>query len=206
MRPFAASGALAGLLMLVAVSACADAEPRGEVARPPAAAGKLTGLLLVASPKMPDSRFARTVILIVRHDNDGAMGFVVNRPIGAGPAAKLSRGSEGDGQIRIHYGGPVEPGKGFVIHSSDYGGGDTVAVTDAVSMTANEEILRDIADGKGPRLGFMAMGYAGWSPGQLENEIRRKDWVTVTADEKLILDMDFKSKWRRALSRRGIDL
>lgn len=211
--------ALACVLMLAAVSACTGTEPRGGVGHTHTTAGKLTGLLLVASPKMPDPRFARTVIFIVRHDDAGAMGFVVNRPIGAGPAAKLLQGAEksadetedpgevdGDGQIRVHYGGPVRPGKGFVIHSSDYGGDDTIAVTDAVSLTANKKILRDIAGGKGPRRGFMAMGYAGWSPGQLENEIRRKEWVTVTADEKLVLDKDFGSKWRRALSRLGIDL
>ncbi len=198
---------------LLAIASCGGGERSVALSHAPALPGKLTGRLLVASPKMPDPRFAKTVILIVRHDDHGAMGFVINRPIGTGPAAKLLRRLKrdsgdiaGDGRIRLHYGGPVQPARGFVLHSSDYARDGTVIVTDDVSMTANYEILRAIATGNGPRQGFMAMGFAGWSAGQLEREIGSRDWVTVATDRKLVFDLDMPSKWRRALAKQGIDL
>ncbi len=179
----------------------------------PTTSGKLVGRLLVAAPRMRDPWFARTVIFLVHHDDRGAMGLIVNRPIAVEPASKLLERMVGkvqsvdDGrEIRIHYGGPVRPSQGIFIHSNDYSGKGTVKVTEQVSLTSNHDILRAMAKGKGPTKGFLAMGYAGWGPGQLENEILRKDWVTVLPDDRIVFDDDMQSKWQRAMDKRSVDL
>ena len=176
-------------------------------------AGKLAGWLLVAAPRMRDPNFARTVIFLLHHDDGGAMGLIVNRPAAVEPASKLLERLTGeippidnDREVRIHYGGPVQPSRGFFIHSNDYAGKGTVAVTDRVSLTNIHDILRAMASGKGPTKGFLALGYAGWSPGQLENEMKRKDWITVSPDDGLVFDDDMQSKWQRAIAKRGADL
>jgi len=175
--------------------------------------GKLAGRLLVAAPKMPDPRFARTVIFMVRHDDYGAMGLIVNRPIATESASTLMErlggkgpSVDGDRKIRIHFGGPVRLSKGMFLHSSDYAEAGTIKVTDRVSVTNNPEILRDLANGVGPSKGFLVMGFAGWGPGQLETEMRRKDWVVVKSDSRLVFDDDMESKWRRAMDKLGVDL
>jgi len=205
-------GPLAGLALLL-LSSCSPTVPEKKTYTPAAASERLTGWLLVASPTMPDPRFAKTVIFVVRHNGNGAMGLVVNRPIAMSPPAKLRKravpgvaGPVIGRQIRVHYGGPVQPTRGFVLHSSDYAQDGTVPITKTVSMTANREILKAITTGDGPRRGFIAMGYAGWSAGQLESEIRRRDWVVVSSDAGLVFDRDARSKWRRAMDRRGVDL
>lgn len=177
------------------------------------ASGKLAGRLLVAAPHMPDPRFAQTVIFMVRHDDHGAMGLIVNRPIATETAATLMErlvgkgpSVDGDRKIRIHFGGPVRLSKGMFIHSSDYAQDGTIEVTDRVSVTNNPEILRDLANGKGPSKGFLVMGFAGWGPGQLEAEMGRKDWITVKSDSRLVFDDDMESKWRRAMDKLGVDL
>ena len=173
--------------------------------------GRLTGQLLVATAKMGDPRFARTVIYIVSHGADGAMGLVLNRELGVAPVSVLLEGlgvadSGVPGEVRVHYGGPVERDRGFVLHSSDVVVEGTVAVNGDVALSADVEILRAIAAGEGPRRSLFALGYAGWAPGQLEGEIAREDWFSVPGDENLIFDDDLDTKWDRAFDKRGIEL
>jgi putative transcriptional regulator len=173
--------------------------------------GYLTGQLLVAMPQMRDVRFARTVIYVCAHNADGAMGLVINRLVGSitFPAllAQLGIDSTGLGEeIRVHFGGPVESGRGFVLHSSDYVHSGTMLVDDDVGLTASIDILKDIADGQGPRRSLLALGYAGWGPGQLDAEIQANGWLSVPSDEQLIFGDDLDSKWERAISKIGINL
>ncbi len=203
-----------GIALAVLVSACASsAEDGAEDRKVGVDPQSLAGQLLVAAPGMPDPRFAKTVIFMVRHDRNGAMGLVVNRVLGIGSAARLLEGAgidaenvDGDAKVRVHYGGPVAPRQGFVLHSGDYAEKSTVEVTDRVSMTAAAQILHAIAKGKGPNRGFLAIGYAGWAPGQLEGELARKDWLVVPSDDHLVFDTHMATKWRRAMGRHGIEL
>lgn len=200
--------------LLAAGMLCASATAGdGTALTGPPAAGKAAGRLLVASPRMRDPRFAETVIFLVRHNERGAQGLIVNRLIAVKPAAKIlelviGKNPLGDGgpAIRIQYGGPVRTGQWTFIHSNDYAGKGTTAITGRVSITSNPEILLALAKGEGPAKGFFAVGYAGWGPGQLENEIRRKDWVTIPPDDELVLDDDLPSKWRRAMEKQTVDL
>lgn len=171
----------------------------------------VAGQLLVATRGMPDGRFAHTVIYMVRHDETGAMGVVVNRPMGDVPIATLLDGlglesDDVEGDIRVHYGGPVENNRGFVLHSADYADDGTLVVTGGLALSMNAGVVQAIAAGEGPRRTLLVFGYAGWAPGQLEAEMMRDDWVTVPADESLVFDGDYDEKWRRAMDRRGVDL
>jgi putative transcriptional regulator len=171
----------------------------------------LTGQILVASPSMGDPRFAHTVILMVRHDKDGAFGIVVNRPVGERPLAALletlgEKDTTATGQVRIFAGGPVQPDIGLVVHSTDYHRPSTVDVNAGVAMTSSREILRDIGNGKGPQKSLIAFGYAGWASGQLEGELARRDWVLAPGESKLIFDEDRDKVWDAAFSRRMQDL
>lgn len=169
----------------------------------------LAGQLLVATAEMGDPRFAETVIYMVQHDENGAMGLVINRPIAKGPIADLLRGlgvesRAARGEIVIHYGGPVEPEKAFVLHSDDYAGRGTTVVGGGIAVTADAEIVRALAEGRGPRQSLFTLGYAGWAPGQLEAEIRANAWFTIPAEKKLIFDDDPETKWEHALAKRKI--
>jgi len=180
-------------------------------ARAPRADPSLVGQFLVATDEMPDARFSRTVIYMVRHDAAGALGLVVNRPLGDMPLADvLARFGVTDrdarGEIRVHYGGPVDPGRGFVLHTSDYVGPGSRLIADGIAVTTDVEILTAMAHGGGPRRSLFALGYAGWAPGQLEREIRRGGWVSVAADAALLFDRDHERKWERAMARRRIDV
>jgi putative transcriptional regulator len=171
----------------------------------------LAGQLLVASPSMGDPRFARTVILMVRHDKEGAFGIIVNRPIGERPLAGLlemlgEKQATVAGTVRIFAGGPVQPEMGFVIHSSDYHRPGTIDVNARVAMTASREILRDIGSNTGPKQSLIAFGYAGWGPGQLEGELARRDWSIAPGESKLIFDEDREKVWDSALAQRMQDL
>ena len=174
----------------------------------------LEGQLLVASPGMADPRFARTVIVMIRHNADGAMGLVVNRQMGSTTAANILRqlGVEDDARagesaaIRVHYGGPVQLALGFVLHSVDVVRDETLVVGGGIGLSAGAAMLRMISTGDGPRRRFFALGYAGWASGQLEAEMARGDWVTVPADEDLIFDDDIDGKWDRAMAKRAIEL
>jgi len=181
------------------------------VAADPPATGSLTGQLLIASPDIGDPRFAHTVILMVKHDKDGALGITINRPVGEKSIASLLEGPGEDvsgieGTLRIFAGGPVQPDIGFVVHSAEYRRDDTIAVDEHVAMTASRQILRDIGHHRGPVKSLFALGYAGWGPGQLENELARHDWFTAPEEPKLIFDDDRASLWEDAMARRTREL
>ena len=171
----------------------------------------LTGQLLVASPDMGDPRFARTVLLMVRHDRDGAFGLVINRPIRDEPLQALlellgEKDTKASGEVRIHYGGPVQPELGFVLHSADYRDVATREVDGRVAMTSSRDIMRAIANNMGPKKSIVAFGYAGWASAQLEGEIARRGWVTAPADLALVFDEDRAKVWDVAYARRTQDL
>jgi putative transcriptional regulator len=171
----------------------------------------LAGQLLVAAPEMGDPRFAHTVVLMVRHDKDGAFGIIINRPISERPLAELlgemGYKDEGiEGRVRVFFGGPVELGIGFVLHSADYHRPGTLDIDGRVAMTATPEILRDIARKQGPMKSLFAIGYAGWGAGQLEDELARHDWFTAIGDAKLIFDDDREKLWEHAMARRTREL
>jgi putative transcriptional regulator len=197
------SAALA-LFVLLTVSANDEPAPRGDVT-------SLAGQLLVAAPSMGDPRFYHTVILMLRDNADGSMGIVINKPVGEQPMAEILKAVGDDtngvmGTIRVFAGGPVEPRLGFVVHSPDYRRSDTLAVDDHVAMTANRQVLEDIAHKKGPRKSLFAFGYAGWGAGQLAHEMARHDWYTATDDPALVFDLDRARLWDEAMARRTRDL
>jgi putative transcriptional regulator len=170
----------------------------------------LTGQLLVAMPQMRDPRFARSVIYMCAHSADGAMGLVVNRRVGSitfdDLLQQLNIGpNKRSDEIRIHFGGPVEQGRGFVLHSSDYLQSGSLRVDDQVALTATLDILKEMAAGGGPRKSLLALGYAGWGPGQLDAEIQANGWLSVSSDEALVFDADLDHKWERAIGKIGID-
>lgn len=173
--------------------------------------GSLAGQLLIAAPTMGDPRFAHTVILLLRQDDTGAFGIVLNRPLEKRSVASLLD-AVGDheagvqGSLEVFAGGPVQPQLGFVVHSLDYHHADTLTVGNEVAMTADKQILRDIGHQKGPKKSFFAFGYAGWGPGQLEAELARHDWFTAIGDPKLIFDDDRASLWDTAMARRTREL
>ena len=171
----------------------------------------LTGQLLIAAPTIGDPRFAHTVILMVRHDREGALGIVINRPVGERSIAALLEATGHDdadvaGILRVFAGGPVQPELGFVVHSAEYRRAETVDVDGRVAMTASREILRDIGQHRGPEKSLFALGYAGWGPGQLEGELARHDWFTAPEEPKLVFDDDRGSLWEEAMARRTREL
>jgi putative transcriptional regulator len=177
----------------------------------PADTASLTGQLLIAAPTIGDPRFAHTVILMVKHDKEGALGIVINRPVGEESIASLLEGtgedvSGIDGNLRVFSGGPVQPDLGFVVHSAEYRRDETIDVDGRVAMTASRQILRDIGHHRGPQKTLFALGYAGWGPGQLEGEIARRDWFTTPEEPKLIFDDDREHLWDDAMARRTREL
>jgi putative transcriptional regulator len=174
------------------------------------ATGYLTGQLLVAMPTMADPRFHRTVIYVCAHSAEGAMGLIINKPLSDLSFTdilgqlNIQPRSNSCAQIHVHRGGPVEVQRGFVLHSSDYRKTGTVAVNDGIALSATTEILKDIAEGLGPQQNLMALGYSGWGPDQLDEEIKRNAWLSVPADPGLLFSDDCEHKWDRALARLGI--
>ncbi len=181
--------------------------------------GYLDGQFLVAMPAMSDKRFARSVIYMCAHSVQGAMGLIINQRashisfpelLGQLSIAGSEDASETAGpelqDIDVHVGGPVETGRGFVLHTSDYFATDsTLSIDDAVSLTATIDILKAIALGKGPNRAILALGYAGWRPGQLESEIQANGWLHCPPDLDLLFDRDLDQKYERAMSKIGID-
>jgi len=170
----------------------------------------LTGKLLIAMPFLPDPRFSHAVIYICGHDSQGAMGLIINKGLPAVTFEELLTQMEVDiseihNQIPIHYGGPVEVGRGFVLHSSDYLSDSTVLIENGFAMTATLDILRAMAVNEGPRQTLLALGYVGWNSGQLEHEIQENGWLTIDANPELIFGSDLDNKWREALATLGID-
>ncbi len=177
----------------------------------PPGAGGLAGHFLVASEDMGDPRFVQSVILMIHHDASGAMGIIVNRPLGEIATAKLLEGMGLDGSgtrgmVRLHYGGPVEPRQGLTLHTTDYTIEGSVRVAHGIAVTGNPEVLRAIGAGKGPKRFLIALGYAGWAPGQLEREIKAGGWFTIPADDALTFDENHEKKWERAKARRRVDV
>ena len=177
----------------------------------------LEGQLLIAMPNMSDPRFERAVIFICAHSREGAMGFVVNRAMEQPTLPDFLKqlnivDDAGEGSIPpelrrmpLRTGGPVEPGRGFVLHSPDYRSDTTLPIDAGVSLTATLEILRAIATGRGPRDIILALGYSGWASGQLEDEIAANGWLTSPSDPALLFDPDDDTKYERALRRMGIN-
>ena len=171
----------------------------------------LTGQLLVAMPQMADPRFARSVVYLCAHSTDGAMGLVVNRLIDSLTFDSLLEqiGVEqtvASGSMPIHFGGPVESSRGFVLHTTDYLQDSSLVIEDDIALTATIDVLKAIARGEGPSRRVLALGYAGWAPGQLDAEIQANGWLLVPADLDLVFDVDNEVKWERAIAKIGIDL
>ena len=171
----------------------------------------LEGKLLIAMPGMGDPRFEHSVVFMCAHSGDGALGLIVNKPAPELRFATLIKqlGMEvGDPKrdIRIHFGGPVENGRGFVLHSSDYRSeGATLQVDKTFGMTATMDVLEQIAKGEGPDSALLALGYSGWGPGQLESEILQNGWLTCDAAPEIVFGEDDDRKWSDALKTLGVD-
>lgn len=174
-------------------------------------AENLAGRLLVASPDMRDPRFVETVIYMVKHGPEGAMGIVINRPLAKGAIEDLLKGIGAEtkgarGEIVIHYGGPVSPEAGVILHSDDVLFENSTKVNDGIAMTTDARLIEAISRGKGPRQSLFAVGYAGWAPGQLENELKANAWFVVSGDKAFIFGKDADKKWRQAMDKRQIPL
>ena len=173
--------------------------------------GDLSGKLMVAMPAIGDPRFEHSVILICAHSDEGAMGLIVNKPVPdfsfSELLTQLKITKKGRGRdIRVHFGGPVERGRGFVLHSDDYSSsGATTQVRGGYGMTATLDVLEALAKGAGPRQALLALGYAGWGAGQLEAEIARNDWLVSDPAHDLIFSPEDAGKWSGALRNMGID-
>ncbi len=190
------------LVMAVAAGAANGQEP---------AADNLIGKLLVAAESMGDPRFDRTVIYMIEHGTDGAMGLVVNVPLADVLLADLLphlgvEDTRAPGKIDVFYGGPVEPSRAFLLHSSDVLLDGSIKVDDSVALTTRPETLNAISSGEGPQQSLFALGYAGWAPGQLESELARDAWFVIPGDANLIFADDPAQIWTRAMARRSIDL
>lgn len=173
--------------------------------------GFLSGQLLIAMPGISDPRFERAVILVCDHDAKHAMGIAINRPVDGLTLPDLLARLEVKSTIRVPadlvlMGGPVERERGFVLHTDDYEGDNTIAVGNGLSLTTSREVLEAMAShNQHPRKSLLALGYAGWGEGQLENEIKESVWLTCEADEDLIFGADYDQKWARALGKLGVD-
>jgi putative transcriptional regulator len=178
----------------------------------------LDGKLLIAMPGIGDPRFDRSVIFLCAHSADGAMGIVINKVAQnitfpdllsrldlLPPESRITL-DERLSQMPVQFGGPVETGRGFVLHTTDYYSADTtLPISERVGLTATLDVLRAIAKGEGPRRSLLALGYSGWGPGQLENEIQRNGWLHCEADEELIFTIANEQKYQAALEKIGID-
>jgi len=172
--------------------------------------GYLAGQMLIAMPQMRDARFSRAVVYMCAHTAEGAMGLVINRMFNGLSFPDLLEQLNIEptplcDPIKIHFGGPVEAGRGFVLHSTDYVQETTLVVNDEVGLTATIDVLKAIANGQGPARSLLALGYAGWSAGQLDNEIRDNAWLSVEPDNELLFGADIDHKWERAISKIGVD-
>ncbi|WP_342643015.1 YqgE/AlgH family protein [Rhodoligotrophos ferricapiens] len=178
----------------------------------------LDGKMLIAMPSIGDERFARSVVYICAHSPEGAMGIVVNKPashitfpdllerVNILPAEERISLSDEIRSKPVQFGGPVESGRGFVLHTSDYFASEcTLSIDDGVGLTATLDVLRAIAQGRGPRRAMFALGYAGWGPGQLERELHQNGWLHCEPDEDLLFAPDLASKYDRAMRKIGVD-
>lgn len=169
----------------------------------------LTGQILLAMPGIGDPRFERAVIAVCAHDADGAVGIGIGAEIAdlsfTDLLAQLELESGSSDDAPVHFGGPVEMRRGFVLHSGDWSGQDTIDVAGLWSLTGTIDILRAIAEGKGPSRWVAALGYAGWGPGQLDGELVRPGWLNVPGDPALLFDTSAADRWDRAMAQAGVD-
>jgi putative transcriptional regulator len=180
--------------------------------------GFLDGQMLIAMPSMRDERFARTLIYMCAHSSEGAMGIVVNQPapdinfpdllvkLDVIPAAERIQLTHRAGTIKVLKGGPVETQRGFVLHSADFFENSTLPIDEGICLTATLDILKAIARDEGPASAVLALGYAGWAPGQLETEIQHNGWLHCTADPDLVFGTDTGGKYEKAMGKLGVDL
>lgn len=180
--------------------------------------GSLAGQVLIAMPGMEDERFEKSLVYLCAHSSEGAMGLIINKPAPqisfSDLLVRLDIISELEQlnlpveiqDLPVHRGGPVESSRGFVLHSADYAVEDaTLHIENEICLTATVDILRSIADGKGPDHALLALGYAGWGPGQLESEIQANGWLTGTGQKDLVFDKGVEERYARALAMLGID-
>jgi putative transcriptional regulator len=170
----------------------------------------LTGQVLIAMPGMPDPRFTQSVIFLCAHTSEGALGIIVNHPLNAPSFDELLRQLDiaptpPVRRLRICAGGPVENARGFVLHTADWTGDGSLRVDADMALTASLDVLKAVAGGGGPAMGVLALGYAGWGPGQLDDEMQRNAWLSAPADPELLFDADDATKWRRALAKLRVD-
>ena len=204
-RTVLALAALALPALLLGAVAPTTTEPSA----PPAHAS-LAGQLLIATPEMQDPRFDHAVILVVRHDRDGALGLVINMPAGERPLAELlaaiGEKGESDAKVPVFVGGPVQPEVVLVLHSAEYRASATLAVDSRIALTGSPQILRDMAAKSGPQKSLLCFGYAGWAAGQLDAEMEHNVWFTAPEDPALVFDAERDKVWDMALARRTRDL
>ena len=178
----------------------------------PAADSFLEGKLLIAMPGMPDPRFEKSVIFMCAHSAKGAMGLIINKPIDGlsfrDLMDKLEIGVSAErADAPILFGGPMQMGRGFVLHSAEYAGEDTtLAITPEISLTASVDILKAISAGRGPAKSILALGYAGWGVGQIEDEILANGWIHCDADAHLLFETDYDARWQTAIAKLGADI
>lgn len=174
--------------------------------------GYLGGQLLVAMPRMTDPRFAHSVVFLCAHNADGAMGLVVNKLVESLKFTYILKQMDFefesggiDDRVQVHFGGPVESARGFVLHTPDYMSDATMRVDEGFAVTTTVDVLRSLARGGGPERAMFALGYAGWAPGQLDAEFQNNGWLSVGADSELVFGRDHDEKWRRAIAKVGVD-
>jgi putative transcriptional regulator len=172
----------------------------------------LTGQFLIAMPQMTEKPFARSLIFLCAHTAEGAMGLIINQRAGTMTfkdvfgQLEMEATAEDAGSARVNFGGPVEPRRGFVLHSTDRLEESSLVVSEEVALTSTVDMLRAIAQGTGPRRALLALGYAGWSAGQLDQEIQSNSWLSVDPDDALLFDADLDTKWHRAIAKLGVDI
>jgi putative transcriptional regulator len=172
--------------------------------------GQMTGQLLIAMPSMTTPHFSQAVIYVCAHTADGAMGIVLNRPLASPSFVDLLEQLEVSPvppvrRIELFRGGPVDAARGFVLHTADWTGDGSLMVDGIVALTASLDVLKAIADGGGPQRGFLALGYAGWGPGQLDREMQENAWLSAPASVDLLFDNEHETKWRRAMAILKVD-
>lgn len=173
--------------------------------------GSFAGHLLIATPAVQDSCFTRSVIYMCAHNDAGAMGIIINYPVRNLRMKEIFShldipAKDNLHELPIHFGGPVEANRGFVLHSADYDTKESLVNQGGIVVTSSLSILEDLAEGKGPAQGMLVLGYAGWSPGQLESEIESGSWITIPASPQLVFDTHNDVKWNTAVSSLGIDI
>ena len=173
--------------------------------------GALAGHLLVATPAIQESCFARAVVYLCAHNREGAMGVIINQPVADLQLKEIFDQLDMDfsapiRNLAIHFGGPVEAHRGFVLHTSESAASDSIISTDGIAVSGSLTVLQQLAQGGGREQGMLMLGYAGWSPAQLESEIEGGSWLVVPATKKLVFDTPNENKWNMAISTLGFDL